>query len=229
MIRVCILFLLLPFLAAQTMDEVEITSEPSHHLALENEYVRVFKVEIAPHAATLMHRHRHDYVFVTLGNANISNEVAGKSPVELKFTDGETRFAAGNFAHVAKNLSAQPFRNITIELLQDEKAGQSSSPLTQDTGEKTFPGGRVKDLFIKDGVLVSEADLEPGATIATHHHNGPHLMVAISDLDLRSDVLGEPSTPWKLKPGDVMWVPAGYTHSLTNAGAQEARFVTLAF
>ena len=35
---------------------VEITAEPAHHLALENEWVRVFQVEVAPHAATLLHR-----------------------------------------------------------------------------------------------------------------------------------------------------------------------------
>src|SRR5580704_7524773 len=59
--RALFLFLLVPFLLAQTATEVEITAEPSHHLALDNEYVRVFKVEVAPHSSTLMHRHRHDY------------------------------------------------------------------------------------------------------------------------------------------------------------------------
>jgi hypothetical protein len=78
--------------------------------------MRVFKVEVAPHASTLMHRHRHDYLFVALGDAHVSNEVEGKPPVDLKLSDGETRFVAGNFAHVAKNLSDQPFRNATIEL-----------------------------------------------------------------------------------------------------------------
>jgi len=112
-----IFFVLVAFAAAP---EVEITAEPSHHLALENEHVRVFQVEVAPHAATLMHRHRHDYLFVTLGDSHVSNELAGKAPVDLKLSDGETRFTPGNFAHVARNLSDQPFRNVTIELMEDE-------------------------------------------------------------------------------------------------------------
>jgi hypothetical protein len=33
-----------------------------------------------------MHRHRHDYVFVTLGDAHVSNEVEGKSSVDLKLS-----------------------------------------------------------------------------------------------------------------------------------------------
>src|SRR5271157_125390 len=119
--RALLLLLLVPFLVAQTAPEVETTAEPSHHLALENEYVRVFQVEVAPHASTLMHRHRPDYFFVTLGDSHISDEVEGRPPVELTLPDGETRFTPGNFAHIARNLSAQPFRDVTIEQLQDEK------------------------------------------------------------------------------------------------------------
>lgn len=137
--RLVFFFVLLPLLAAQTMKEVEITSEPSHHLALENSYVRVFKVEVAPHAATLLHRHRHDYVFVSLGLGHISNEVEGKPPVEIRLADGEVRFTDGNFAHVARNLADQPFRNVAIELLQDGKLRQTSSRWPMEGGDKTFP------------------------------------------------------------------------------------------
>ena len=101
-------------LFAQSGSEVEITAEPHHHLALENQYVRVFKVDVPPHDATLMHRHRHDYVFVTLGASQVSNEVEGKPAAMLKLQDGEARFTPGNFAHIARNLASTPFRNVTI-------------------------------------------------------------------------------------------------------------------
>jgi quercetin dioxygenase-like cupin family protein len=224
-----LLLLLVPFLLAESTTEVEIGAEPSHHNALENEYVRVFKVEVAPHASTLMHRHRHDYVYVTLGDAHVSNEVEGKAPVEVKFVDGDTRFAPGNFAHVATNLSDQPFRNVTIELMQDEKLRQAPSHWPEESGENTFPGGRSKILFVKDGVRVSEVNLDPGAVVLSHHHDGPHLLVAVSDLDLRSDVEGMGPMPGKFKAGDVKWLPGGYTHTLTNVGKSPARFVTVEF
>jgi quercetin dioxygenase-like cupin family protein len=227
--RTLFLFLLIPFLAAQTTTEVEITAEPSHHLALENEYIRVFKVEVAPHASTLLHHHGHDYVFVTLGNAHVSNEVEGKPPVDLKLSDGDARFVVGNFAHVARNLSDQPFRNATIELMQDEKLRQMPSHWPEEGGEKTFPGGRSKILFVKDGVRVSEVNLEPGAIVPSHHHDGPHLVVAITDLDLRSDVEGKGPMPGKFKASDVKWLPGGYTHTLTNVGKSPARLVTVEF
>jgi len=227
--RTLFLLLLIPFLLAQTATEVEITAEPSHHLAVENEQVRVFEVEVAPHASTLMHRHRHDYVAVTLGDAHISNEVEGKPPVEVKLPDGGTGFAAGNFAHIARNLSDQPFRNVTIELMQDEKLRQAPSHWPEASGEKTVPGGRIKILFVKDGVRVSEVNLEPGAVVPSHHHDGPHLVVAVSDLDLLSDVEGKGPMPGKFKAGDVKWLPGGYTHTLTNVGQKPARLVTVEF
>ncbi len=221
------------FLAAQVETEVEITAEPSHHLVVENEFVRAFKVEVAPHTLTLMHRHRHDYVYVTLGDAHVSNEVEGKPPAEVKLADGETHFVPGDFAHVATNVSDQPFRNVTVELMQDEKTRQAPSRWPEHEGsgdnEKSFPGGRIKVLFVKDGARVSEVDLEPGAAVPSHHHDGPHLLIAITDLNLRSDIEDGESIAAKSNAGDVKWLAGGYTHTLTNVGKSPARFVTVEF
>lgn len=227
--RTLFLFLLIPLLAAQTTTEVEITAEPSHHLALENKSVRVFKVEVAPHALTLIHRHRHDYLFVTLGDAHVSNLVEGKQPVDIALSDGDASFVPGNFAHAAKNLSDQPFRNVTIELMQDEKLRQTPTPWPDESREKVFPGGHSKILSVKDGVRVSAVHLDPGAVVPSHHHDAPHLLIAVTDLDLRSDVDGQAPMPGKLSAGDIKWVPGGYTHTLTNVGKNTANFVTVEF
>lgn len=220
--------LLISLSIAQSAPEVPITSEPSHHLALENEYVRVFRVEVAPHASTLLHRHSHDYFFVTIGDTNVSNEVERKAPVELHLSNGEVRFAEGNFAHVARNLSDRPFRNTAIELLQDEKLRQTRSHWPMEGGDKTFPGGHSKVLLIRDTVRVSEVNLDPGATTPSHHHD-VHLVVAVSDIDLRSDVEGKGPTQIALKAGDVKWLEGGITHTITNTSSQPARFVTFEF
>ncbi len=217
-------------LIAQTPREVEITAEPGHHFALENKYVRVFKVEVAPHAATLMHRHRHDYIYVTLGAAHVENDVAGKTPVTISLQDGETHSLPGGFAHIAKNLSDQPCRNITIELLQDEKARHSPPPKwDEERGLHILNGGTEDILFVKDGARASELQLQPGTVLPKHHHAGPYLIVAVTDLDLRSDVAGKAASKIQLKAGDVLWVEGGFTHTLTNAGKQNAKLITLEF
>jgi len=217
-------------ISAQTPTEVEITSEPSHHLALQNQYVRVFQVEVAPHAATLMHRHRHDYIFVTLGAAEISNEVAGKPPVTLKLQDGEVRASDGNFAHIARNLAATPFRNVTIELLQDDKARTTPPPSWDDDRSlQVLHGGTEQILFVKDGVRVSETELQIAGSVPRHHHAHPHLVIAVTDLTLRNDVVGKGASNVEMKSGDIKWIEAGVTHSLTNVGTSDAKFVTLEF
>jgi quercetin dioxygenase-like cupin family protein len=223
-------------LAAQAASEVEITAEPGHHLALENQYVRVFKVEVAPHAATLMHRHRHDYIFVTLGASLVENDVAGKPPGTLKLRDGETWFLSGGFAHIAKNLSDQPFRNITIELLQDkdEKSRRWPPPKwgvygDEDRGLHILNGGTLDILFVKDGARASELQLQPGGVLPKHHHAGPHLVVAVTDLNLRSEVEGKVASNLQLKAGDIAWVKGGLTHTLTNVGKENAKLITLEF
>jgi quercetin dioxygenase-like cupin family protein len=217
-------------LLAQVPGEVEITAEPHHHLALENQYVRVFKVQVDPNSATLMHRHRHDYLSVTLGASEVENDVAGKPPATLKLQDGETRFSPGDFAHIAKDLAPTPFRNVTIELLKDEEAKKTPPPKwDEERGLRVLEGGTQEILFVKDGVRVSDVQLQPGGVVPKHHHAGPHLVVAVTDLELRSDVEGKGSSNIQQKTGDIGWVPGGSTHTLTNMGKLPARFITLEF
>src|ERR1700757_3003324 len=213
-------------LSAQASPEVEITSEGNHHLVLENELVRVYQVEVAPQQATLMHWHRHDYVWVTLGDSDVSNEVKGKAPVELKLKDGQTGFSP---ATIARNLGSRPFRNVTIELMQDEKFRTAPAKWDEERGLHVLNGGTQEILFVKDNARVSEFELEPGGVIPSHRHNGPHLVVAITDVDVRSDVEGKRATSVRVKSGDVTWAPGGYTHIVTNVGKQTAKFVAVEF
>ena len=214
-------------LARAAAQEVEITAEPSHHAALENSYIRAFKVEVAPHTATLMHWHRHDYIFVTLGDAHLSNEVEGKSPVEAKLYDGDTRFTPGNFAHIARNLGDTPFRNVTIELLQDDKMKSAPSHWDKDSGEETFMGGHRKILFVKDGVRVSQIELSVKAAMPKDENVRPRLLVAISEFELGHNADGKGSAGKVLKPGDMWWSEGSL--AVTNAGSGPARFAMLEF
>jgi quercetin dioxygenase-like cupin family protein len=217
-------------LFAQTPSAVEITAEPHHHLAFENAQVRVFKVEVAPHQATLMHWHRHDYVYVTLGATELSNQVEGKPPATLKLTDGQTNFSPGEFSHLVRDLANTPFRNVTIELLQDAQARKSPPPKwDEERALHVLDKGTQDVMFVKDGVRVAETELQPGGMLPRHHHAGPHLVVAVSDLDLRSEVEGKAPQPVKVAAGDFKWVPGGSTHTVMNVGDKTAKFVTLEF
>ena len=232
--RCIVLLFLTALLSAQAAQEVEITAEPHHQLVLANDRVRVFNVEIPAHAETFMHWHRHDYIYITVGHSQVLNTVKGKDPAKLEMHDGQTGFLPGGFAHIAGNVSGQSYRNVTIELLQDEKLRHSTAHWDaahpeEDRGLDIFNAGTKEILFVKDGVRVSEFELQPGGVIPRHHHAGPHLVVALTDYELRSDVEGKGSERITMKRGESRWTAGGYTHIVTNSGQHPAKFITLEF
>jgi quercetin dioxygenase-like cupin family protein len=163
--------------------------------------------------------------------------VKGKPPATVKFTDGDTRFASATFAHFVRTTSPEPFRNVTVEILQDESLRNSTAKWdpakNEDRGLDVLEGGTKQILFVKDGIRATEFELQPGGVVPMHHHEGPHLLVAVSDLDIRrSDTLKAEMSVLErthFKSGDSQWFPAGYSHALTNTGTKPAKFVTLEF
>jgi len=115
-----LLLFVLP-LSAQAPEPARLPGEPHHHLKIDNEYVRAYYVEVPPHEETQLHQHDHDYIYVSLGPADVVNAVRDKPEVHIVLRDGETHFTRGGFAHVARNLSDAPFRNVTIELLKPQE------------------------------------------------------------------------------------------------------------
>ncbi|MGO9086072.1 MAG: hypothetical protein ACLP6G_11175 [Terriglobales bacterium] len=228
-----LLFLLPALLSVQTTPELEITAEPHHHQTIANDQVRVFNVDVPPDGEVLMHWQRHDYVYVILSDSEVVNTMEGKDPVTLKLSVGDTAFVPAHLAHPAHNLSGHPFRSVIIELLQDEALRHSPAHWDEDRALIILPGGTQHILFVKDGVRVSEFELQPGGVVPMHRHPGPHLLVAVTDLDIRSDVAGQgPMSgpmPGHFKSGDAKWLPGGYSHTITNTGAKPAKFVTLEF
>jgi quercetin dioxygenase-like cupin family protein len=148
--------------------------------------------------------------------------------------DGQTGFLPGDFAHMARNLSSLPYRNVTVEFLQDDKLRQApahSIPAhpEDDRGLEILNGGTKEILFVKDGVRVSEYELQPSGVIPRHRHVGPHVVVALSDYELRSEVEGKGSSTIAMKRGESQWIAGGYSHTVTNSGHLPAKFVTLEF
>jgi quercetin dioxygenase-like cupin family protein len=208
--------------------EVEITAEPHHQLVFQNEYVRVFDVVVSPKDATLMHNHRHDYVYVVLGAAEISNEVKGRTPVKAAPPEGDVKSAEGGFAHVVRNVGATPFHNITVELLQDAQNRNAPGKWNAQNAIRV-QGGTEDVLFVKDGVRVSRVLLETAGFERRHHHAGPHLVIALTDVELRSETPDKGATNIEMKAGQVRWIEGNITHSVTNVGSQPAKLVSLEF
>jgi len=218
--------LILCIASAQEIAErvVPITQEPSHHLVLENRYIRVFDVEVAPHFATRVHRHDHDYIFVTLGDSDVSNERVHEEPVELKLKDGETHFAPGGFAHKAVNLADTPFHNITIEFVEPGLTTRAAGAKDTSVAASQF-GGASSEAFGK--IKLHQGTFLNGevSTCMGDQLAGPQLLVPVSEFFVKTAA----KTNQAKRPGEVLWLNAGDCATIVTRGNLPARFVLLNF
>jgi hypothetical protein len=224
-------FLSAAFVRAQTSSEVEITAEPHHHLLFANDQVRVFTGEVPARAETLMHWHRHDSIEVTLGGAEVVNAVKGKDPVTVKLQDGQTEFMPGNFAHIVRVSSEQTFHNVTIELLQDEKLRQTKPHWDEYRGLDILQNGTKEILFVKDGVRVSEVELQAKGVLLLQP--GPGLIVALNKLNMiqntpNGNLPNDARMFVSLDRGEVRWLPRNHRKQLDN-GVNSAKFILIEF
>ena len=83
------------------------------------------------------------------------------------------------------------------------------------------PGVKRKDLQRHDlsapgrEVVQARVDIDPGATAPRHIHPGEEIIYVLEGT-LRYNIDGQP--PATVKPGDVLFVPAGTPHSVKNIG-----------
>jgi hypothetical protein len=213
-------------------DPVEITSEPHHHLVLENKYVRAFAVSVAPKESSLVHRHGHDYLSVSLGDAQIINARAGAAPVAANFKDGDVRFSAAPVVHAVTDTGDGPFRNITVELLgpttgQHACTESCSVPVPCDSADKAACVS-VVTLMSADQWTVTLVTFPPGARYPQHAHAGSYLRVPLTDADLKTKTQDGTETAAQAKTGIITWNNP-VIHSSTNAGTKTARFVVVEF
>ncbi|HEY6947080.1 MAG TPA: hypothetical protein VI431_18215 [Candidatus Acidoferrum sp.] len=186
--------------------------EPHHHLKIENEYVRVYYVEVPPHEATQLHQHDHDYIYVSLGPSDVVNAILNKPEIHLQLKDGETHFTRGGFAHVAQNLADTPFRNITVELLKPQGDAHnlcSQFILSDSLGKCDQPKPNyfsVKHEFETSECLVELVQLSPRMDLTLHakelrFHS---LLIPLGYSQIRVAAKGKPGK--QVTGGEVTWI-----------------------
>ncbi len=207
-------------LNAQAPIAVPIPKEPHHHLVFENSYVRVFRVSVPAHEATLPHQHDVPYLYVSLGPADVINAVEGKPEVRLVMADGQLGYSPGHFAHIARNQSDAPFNNVTIELLKPQgEPGACNQPAPSQPGSNSQ--ARVpprvfetRPLFRTDGVRAVSVSLGARAHFTEAAAKFGMLFVIGNDSVLQIDLPGEPSR--SLHGGEVLWIAQGGSATITS-------------
>ena len=66
-------------------------------------------------------------------------------------------------------------------------------------------------------VVQTIVELDPGVTSSRHTHPGEEIVYVLEGAPLEYEVEGRPAVT--LKPGDVLFIPAGKIHSARNVGS----------
>jgi quercetin dioxygenase-like cupin family protein len=220
---------------AQAPQAVPLASEPRHHLFLSNDYVNVYRVEIAPHDSSLLHRHDHDYLFIAIGPARVTSAVPGKPDVHLDLADGDVRFSRGGFAHVARNDGDSVFHVVAIELLRPQGDLRNLCLKIVPAGSVDCPGApqpaadaRHTDWpeFQTDETRVILTRVKPHSEVALRDPRWEELIVALDQASL-GPAVGK-SMERLLNPGAAVWLGRGGMAWLFKNGSDaEVRFITL--
>ena len=84
---------------AQIATVIPLASEPHHHLALHNDYVNVYEVEVAPHDSVQLHRHEFDAISIMMSNSEVVVRAPGKPDARQKLSEGQVRLQSSGYVH----------------------------------------------------------------------------------------------------------------------------------
>ena len=231
-----LVFLLALSLHAQAPAVVPAASEPHHHLVIENPYIRALHVSIPAGDATLLHEHKVPYVFVSLGPADFSNEVAGKPAARVKMVDGQVGYSRGGFAHLVRTDANKSFNNITVELLhpQGEPRNLCDRIVPSDLGACDLKGDApnapigARPLMETDEIRVDAITVRRSGDVTDKPHARPGLLMAVSGAPIRvAQVPGVKAQT--LHAGEIMWLPRAAEPKFTVNDGPEARLVLISF
>jgi len=108
------------FSITSSLAQVPVRDEPRHRVALENEYIRLLDVRLAPGDTSLFHVHEIPSFFIPLSTTAIGSQVQGQAAKESRFAADSTwynEFETGQLVHRVWNSDTSLLHVIDLELL----------------------------------------------------------------------------------------------------------------
>src|SRR5271165_938866 len=210
---------------------VEVAAEPSHHLKIENEYVRAYFVEIAPGQSTLMHHHGTDYVAVAIGASEVDSVSPDGTTKHIVFQDGQVNYAPAGVVHAVANKGPATFRNATIELLQNQGHLVCVKNCESDPRAKDWPAlpDFAKAIGYGDSFRIIAVTIKPQQTISITG-SSPHLVVPLTDAHMQLVNPGKPPQDVTRHAGEILFhQPHPPNTTTTNTGTEDIRLIEIYF
>jgi hypothetical protein len=233
------LWLLPASLVAQTPAVPTMDHEPHHHLALHNDFVKVFNVEVAPGDSIILHSHDQDTVAIAIGDQLVTVGIPGKPDVHQKNADAQVRLQRSGYIHSTHVDGDTPYHTVAVELMRPQTnfhnvcaeilAGQ---PLNcPDTAKKTTTAYSSQPLLESSETRVQLVRVLPHQSVKLADFlsspGAPEVIVALDAGSISANGAKRPEKA--LQPGDFVWIDGAADHDSVyqNRGEKEVRFLEI--
>jgi len=187
----------------------------AYKIELENEWVRVLRLKIAPHETTAVHVHPGIVaVLLTDALATVTTADGAKQPIARQA--GDVLYQPGMPPHSEQNMSDQPLEAVVVELKSStttHSPAVSLDPVTLDPEHHPV-------LIDNPQVRVIRTILEPRVKSPMHEH--PHYVVVyLTELHTTMKMADGREVDNPRRPGEVAWRDA-LKHETENIGVKTA-------
>lgn len=232
---IAVMCLLSSPLVAQTPAVPTMDHEPHHHLALHNDYVKVFNVQVSPGDSIILHSHDQDTVAIAIGDQLVTVGIPGKLDVHQKNADAQVRLQRSGYIHSTHVDGDTPYHTVAVELMHPQTNFHNVCAEILPGQPQNCPMVVVKPI----GASSSQPLVESDQTRVSLVHAPPHQSINVGEwwpevivaLDAAT-ISGPSKEPGKtLNPGDFVWLEGGSGHgrSYKNSSAKDARFIEIDF
>jgi len=212
-ISFCLLFFL-----KTSFTQIPVREEPRHHVALQNNYIRLLDVWLPVGDTTLFHVHEIPSLFVILSKTVTESQVKGENWVRGAFTFPPgyawyNDFKNGPLIHRVCNVDTIPFHVMDIEILSNyNKNNNQLSPLPFDT------------LFTNEKAFAYHVNLLNKEDKKIIEHRGPMAAIVVSGPGLIMQNQKDKKQQTILQ-GKFLWIEPGANCSIQNNGTDETSVV----
>jgi quercetin dioxygenase-like cupin family protein len=230
-LRLAMIGMLLVCAASFAQQAASVDPSDVRKQVLKNDDVEVSLAEIPAHTVVKLHRHDRDYLVVYLTDGQLINTAeGGVAPKTSVFRRGDARLVTGGFLHTVENNGATPVRLLDIEFTerQGREIPNPTKPSRYCNAHSRNACVAERYLFCTEKICVSDVEMGPGAVTYQHRHSTDHMVVPLTDLDMRDEITGQDVVLRKQKPGEVIYVPSGISHRLVN-GPSASRFIVVSW
>jgi beta-alanine degradation protein BauB len=176
-----------------------------YHVVLENQAVRVLRVNVAPGQKTVLHEHP-DNAVVLLANGKMRFTGADGASQDVDMNAKDAMWSPAG-KHFGENTGSSAIEAVIVEL-------KGSNPPTA-TLPASRPDMTVTPLFENSRVRAVRATLQPGFHEV---HDYDQVVVTHVPSDISLSVNGKTKTQWAA--GDAEFIGRGAKHESKNAGGK---------